>query len=327
MRFALLLSLLFLTNCQTLHFYSQGVRGQFEIIRKSRPNEEVIAAPDSSEELKKKLMLADEICRFASDELILPGDSAYQKYADLGRNHVVFVLHAAPEFSMEPKTWFYPIVGEMEYRGYFAEADAKAYEKSLKAEGLDVHVGGTDAYSTLGFFHDPLLNTFISYPEIDLAETILHELTHRKVFVSGDTEFNECLANAVAEEGIRRWLISKNRSADLADYEERLQRRRDFYKQVDIAKDQLVELYASGIPEEDMRQRKQVVLENLKDRARDLQRRWGGKPLEGWLRLDLTNAHLNAIVAYNEQIPMFKKLLEESDGDFDLFFEKVEKLK
>ncbi len=325
--FLLLLSIVLLSNCETLRFYTQGVEGQMEILRKSRPNAKVIAAPETNVELRQRLRLAERICDFATQEIALPGDSAYHKYADLSRDHVVFVIHAAPEFSLEPKKGFYPIVGELDYRGYFAKQDAEAYAASLREEGYEVHLGGTDAYSTLGFFHDPLLNTFIDYPEIDFAETIFHELTHRRIFVNGDTTFNESLANTVAEEAIRRWLIAEGRRAELADYEERLVKRRDFYARIATTRDELTALYASGLPDNQMRRRKQEILNNLKQRARALQKRWGGKQLEEWLKLDLTNAHLLALVTYNQQIPRFKKLLKESDGDFEVFFQKVEKLK
>lgn len=211
--------------------------------------------------------------------------------------------------------------------GIFAEKDAEEYAASLRKEGYEVHLGGTDAYSTLGFFHDPLLNTFTDYPETDFAETIFHELTHRRIFVKGDTTFNESLANTVAEEAMRRWFTAKGRRAELADYEERLVKRRDFYARIASTRDELTELYASDLPEEAMRRRKREILEDLKDRARELQKRWGGRQLEDWLRLDLTNAHLLALVTYNQQIPRFKKLLEESGGDFEEFFRKVEDLK
>ncbi|WP_411827667.1 aminopeptidase [Luteolibacter sp. AS25] len=327
MRCLTLLLILFTSGCETLHFYSQGASGQLEILTKSKPNKEIIASADSDESLRRKLILAEEICTFATRELALPGHSAYHRYADLKRDHVVFVLHAAPEFSLEPKTWNYLFVGELDYRGYFSETDAEAYADKLRSkENLEVHLGGTDAYSTLGVFHDPLLNTFIDYPEIDFAETIFHELTHRRIFVDDDTTFNESLANTVAEEGIRRWLKSRNRHDALADYEQRLIRRREFYDQIDITRAQLTKLYASDLPPVAMRKQKQHILGKLKTRARDLQKRWGGKPLEDWLKQDLTNAHLLALVTYNRDISKFKKLLEDSNGDFETFFRKVENL-
>ena len=295
-----------------------------EILRKSRPSAEVIADASTPETLRKRLLLTAELCDFAGRELALPGDSSYAKYADLGRRHVVFVLYAAPELSLEPKTWHYPVVGEMDYRGYFKEEDAAAYAKQLESDGYETFLGGTDAYSTLGFFHDPVLNTFADYPEIDFAELIFHELTHRRVFRNGETTFNESLANAVAEEGVRKWLISKGSRADLADYEERLIRRRDFYREIDITRRDLTDLYASKLPEEEMRKQKIAILKELKDRARALQRRWGGKQLEAWIRLDLTNAHLLPLITYNSETETFRKLLKESGGDFEAFFRKVE---
>lgn len=326
MRGVLLFSLLLFSGCETLHFYGQGVRGQVEILRKSRPNAEVIAAPETPEALKKKLVLAEALCDFASAELALPGESAYHKYADLGRRHVVFVLHAAPEFSLEPKTWRYPVIGELDYRGYFKEEDALAYSRKLEAEGFEIHMGGTNAFSTLGVFHDPLLNTFIDYPEIDLAETIFHELTHRRIFKNGDTTFNESLANVVQEEGVRKYLRAKGRRAELADYEERLVRRRDFYNEIAVTREQLTQLYASGKTEEVMRTEKKRILGKLKNRARSLQDRWGTKALEGWLKLELTNAHLLALITYNSGMPKFQKMMEESGGDFEVFFQRVESL-
>ncbi len=315
-----------LTGCGAMQFYSQGAAGQVEILRKSRPNAEVIADATTPDALRKRLLLTAELCAFASRELALPGDSSYGKYADLGRRHVVFVLYAAREFSLEPKTWRYPVVGEMDYRGYFKEEDATAYAKNLEAEGYETHLGGTDAYSTLGFFHDPVLNTFADYPEIDFAELIFHELTHRRVFRKGETTFNESLANAIAEEGVRRWLVSQGRRADLADYEERLIRRRDFYSEIEITRRDLTELYASRLPAGEMRKRKLAILSELKSRARALQRRWGGKQLEEWLRLDLTNAHLLPLITYNSETETFRNLIGESGGDFETFFRKVEKM-
>jgi predicted aminopeptidase len=319
-----LLFLTLLTGCQTVGFYTQGIAGQAEILWKSKPNHKLLASPETPENLRKRIILAEELCRFASEELALPGDSAYHRYADLNRKHVVYVLHAAREFSIEPKSWLYPVVGEMDYRGYFKEADALAYAEKLRAEGYEVHLGGTDAYSTLGVFHDPLLNTFIDYPEIDFAETIFHELTHRRIFVNGDTTFNESLANVVQEEGMRKYLRAKGRKAELADYEERLVRRRDFYREIEVTRVQLKALYSSGAAEAEMRERKRVILAKLKTRARALQERWETKALEGWLEQDLTNAHLLALVAYNSEMPRFRKMFEEAGGDFERFFEMLD---
>ncbi|MEP2776058.1 MAG: aminopeptidase [Luteolibacter sp.] len=326
MRCFLFLPIILLSSCETVSFYAQGAAGQIEIQRKSRPNHEVIADKETPQSIREKLILCDELCEFAKTDLDLPGDASYHKYADLGRKHVVFVLHAAPEFSLEPKNWRYPFIGELDYRGYFDEADAKKYADELEADGYDVHLGGTDAYSTLGLFHDPVLNTFVDYPDIDFAEMIFHELTHRRIFRNGDTTFNESLANAVAEEGIRRWLISNGRRNALAEYEERLMRREEFYAEIDRTRAALDKLYTSGLPESEMRSQKALLMQDLKARANALQKRWGGKALEDWIAQDLTNAHLLALVTYHSEIPKFRKLIQESDGNFRLFFEKVGEL-
>lgn len=326
MRSLLLLTLILVQSCETIGFYAQGVSGQVEILRKSRPNHRVIEDQETPQHVREKLLLCKELTDFAKNELKLPGDGSYQKYADLGRKHVVYVLYAAREFSLEPKTWRYPIIGELDYRGYFNEADAKEFAEELRNEGYEVHLGGTDAYSTLGFFHDPVLNTFIGYTDIEFADLIFHELTHRRIFRNGATAFNESLATAVAEEGIRRWLISKGDKAELENYESLLVKRRNFYREIERTRVFLEGLYASGLSESEMRERKASAMIDLKARVKALQKRWGGNSFKDWLTQDLTNAHLLALVTYNSQIPRFHELIRECNGDLELFFKKVEHL-
>jgi predicted aminopeptidase len=240
---------------------------------------------------------------------------------------VVWVLYAAPEFSLKAKTWHYPAVGKMDYRGYFNEQDSVALSGQLRGAGYDVFVGGVNAYSTLGWFHDPVLNTFIHYPDVDLAETIFHELTHRKVFRRGDTVFNESLANTVAEEGVKRWLRHEKQFADLRKYEQRLIRRREFYREIDRSRWNLEKLYASGQSAPAMRQKKVAILANLRDQFRELQRRWGGRGLQSWLTEDINNGHIVSLKIYAEHMPVFENLLQQCDGNLDLFFSEVRHLK
>lgn len=323
---SLLPALAFLTSCQTFRFYGQALGGQFEILSKSRPSRQVIADPKTALAVRRQLVAVEGIREFASDFLSLPGDESYGKYADLGRKHVVWVLYAAPEFSLKPKSWHYLAVGAMDYRGYFREQETVALSHQLKAAGYDVFVGGVDAYSTLGWFHDPVLNTFVHYPDIDLAETIFHELTHRKVFHRGDTVFNESLANTVAEEGVKRWLEYQGRLADLKKYRGRLVRRREFYQEIDQARRNLAVLYASGQSTAVMREKKATILVKLRDQFRELRRRWGGHGLESWLHGDINNGHIVSLNLYAEKMPIFEKLLAECGGDLDLFFQKTAKL-
>jgi predicted aminopeptidase len=318
--FPVLIALLLLPSCQTLRFYSQAVGGQMEIVRKSRSNSAVIGDVASPTEVRQKLLAVEGIRRFAIEHLSLPGDKSYGKYADLGRKHVVWVLYASPEFSLEPKTWSYPIIGEMDYRGYFREQDTLRLAAQLRTEAYDVHVGGVNAFSTLGWFHDPILNTFIHYPDIDLAETIFHELTHRKYFRRGDTVFNESLANAVAEEGVRRWLRHEGRLKDLENYEQRLVRRGEFYREIERARLQLVALYASHQEPSAMRRQKAEILKKLRDQFLELRRQWGGHGLESWLTADINNGHIISLQLYHQHIPTFEHLLAQTGGDLDRFF-------
>ena len=324
---AILLVLVLLPACQTVRFFGQAIGGEFEILRKSRPNKEVMADPRTKPALRHQLEAVETIRRFASEQLTLPGNESFGKYADLGREHVVWVLYAAPEFSLKPKTWYYPIIGNMDYRGYFCKKDTEAMADQLRGEGYDVFVGGVDAYSTLGWFHDPILNTFVDYPDIDLAETIFHELTHRKLFHPGETTFNESLANTVAEEGVKRWLKYEGRLADLHNYQQCLVRRREFYQEIDRSRKTLEKLYASDRSEEEKRREKDAVLTKLRDQFRELRRRWGGHGLEEWLLENLNNGHIVSLNIYADKMPVFQSLLAECGGDLELFFKKAAKLK
>jgi len=315
------------SGCNTVSFYRQAIGGQAEIMRKSRPNAEVMADPASKALVKAKLAEVEEIRKFAEEHLSLPGKESYGRYADLGREHVTWVLYAAPEFSLEPKTWWYPTLGKLDYRGFFNPQDTEALAGKLRGEGFDVYTGGVDAYSTLGWLHDPVLNTFVESADVDLAELIFHELTHRRFFRNGATTFNESLANAVGEEGVKRWLAHHKRWADLRHYEARLMRRAQFYDQIDRTRAELKTLYASGVPEKEMRAEKKRLYASLQRSFRDLRKRWGGRGLEGWLEMDLGNAHLVSVATYHQHLPVFRSLLEECDGDLNRFFERVKDLK
>jgi predicted aminopeptidase len=318
--------LVMIPACQTIRFYGQAVGGQLEILGKSRPNDQVIADSATPSSLRGRLVTVERIRRFASEHLSLPGDESYGKYADLGRKHVVWVLYAAPEFSLEPKTWLYPAVGKMDYRGYFHEQDTVALAGQLRHDGYDVFIGGVDAYSTLGWFHDPVLNTFVDYPDADLAETIFHELTHRRVFHRGATAFNESLASVVAEEGVKRWLAHEGRLAELRRYEARLDRRREFYAEIVRSRRSLEALYASAQSDTVKRREKALILNTLREQVGELWRRWGSPGLEAWLAQNLNNGHLVSLKIYADQMPRLQELLAECDGDFERFFRQLEQV-
>ncbi len=315
-----------LAGCRTADYYGQAMSGQMEIWRKQVPIEEVVATGDEEAEVRRKLALIQDLRVFANESLGLPAGDDYTKYADLGREHVVWNVIAAPEFSLESKSYWYPVVGSLEYRGFFKEEDADAFAGELAGQGYDVYVGGVDAYSTLGWFADPVLNTFMRYTDSELAELVFHELTHQRLFVSGETAFNEAMATAVSEEGTRRWLNATDDPEGLARYGDSLGRRAQVYREIAATRSQLESLYTTSIPEEAMREQKVIVMTDLQGRLRVLSEGWGGKTKKAWLERLPNNAILNATATYYEHVPRFEQMIQEEDGDLGRFFEAVRKL-
>ncbi len=315
---------LFAFGCGTAGYYGQAVSGQMEIWRKQVPVDEVVQNGVEDPEIQRKLSLIQDLRAFAEDSLGLPAGSDYTKYADLGREHVVWNVFAAPEFSFEPKAFWYPVVGSLEYRGFFKEAAAEAFAQDLRREGFDVFVGGVDAYSTLGWFSDPVLNTFMRYDDIDLAELVFHELTHQRLFVYGETAFNEAMATAVAEEGTRRWLAATGESDGPAEYEQRLKRQNVVFHEIMAVRAELAEIYASGLPDTTRRKQKLAALELLQVRFLALSPTWGKRMTETWLDNLPNNALLNATATYYAYVPRFAALIRAVDGNLDSFFDQVE---
>src|SRR5881396_1056364 len=210
---ALVAIILIVSGCRTLSFYGQAIKGQYQLLAHRQPIEKLVADSNTPARLKSQLELVQNLRAFAGKELKLPVDGHYTKYVDVHRPFIVWNVEAAPEFSMEPKTWWYPLIGKQEYRGYFSETAAQEYAGVIRKNGYDVYVAGTTAYSTLGWFKDPILNTFVFDSESDLAETLFHELAHQRVFARSDTDFNEAFATTVGQEGARRWLRSKGDTA------------------------------------------------------------------------------------------------------------------
>ena len=215
-------------GCSSLGYYAQSIDGHFAMLRAARPIPEIVADPGTAEPLKQRLQRAQQIRAFASRELGLPENGSYRSYADLQRPFVVWNVFAAPELSLDLKQWCSPVVGCATYRGYFERDAAERAAVELRAEGYEVNVAGVPAYSTLGWFSDPLLNTFIGGTEGQLAGLVFHELAHQVVFVGGDTTFNESFATAVEREGVRRWLNANGSDASRKAYAEFAQRRSGF---------------------------------------------------------------------------------------------------
>lgn len=305
-------------------YYVQAARGQMDLLNKRRPLDEVIADQDSPESLKSRLAMVREARQFSIDELLLPDNESYQSYADLGRDYVVWNIFAAPEFSLQPKQWCYPVAGCVAYRGYFSHDAAERKAKQLAARGFDTSVGGVSAYSTLGRFSDPLLSTMMRWSDADLVATLFHELAHQKLYVKGDTAFNESYATAVADIGIERWLAKRGESGQLDARQKEMRLRREIMALVYRAKAELETLYSSNTGEDEMRREKKGILDNLSNIA---QQKFAAADAGGnWLGGELNNARLASLGLYEEHVAAFRAILQGCGGDLDCFYVKAEQL-
>jgi predicted aminopeptidase len=305
----------------------QAAAGQARLMFARRPIVRVLQNPKTPAKLRAQLERVNDIRDFASRELGLPDNGSYRSYADTGRSYVVWNVFAAPEFSVEARQWCYPIVGCVAYRGYFSELAARRFGDGLRAQGDDVAVGGVAAYSTLGHFDDPILNTMMGWDDVELAAIVFHELTHQLIYVADDSSFNESLASFVEAEGVRRWLKSRGREEDLARYEER-QRRYELVTQLLIeARAGLAALYASGLDADAMRVAKRAAFAALRASYENLRAGWQGEaPFDAWFAADLNNAHLVSVATYASCVPGFARELEGVGGDLPRFYVRVREL-
>ena len=338
----LVTALLGVSGCQTLSFYAQAIKGQYQLLAHQQPIQKLLADTNTPAPLKARFELLEKLRAFADTELKLPVDSHYLKYADVHRPFAVWNVEAAPEFSMATRTWWYPFVGRQEYRGYFSEQGAQRYGDRLRKKGFDIYIGGAEAYSTLGWFKDPVLNTFIFEPEPDLAEVIFHELGHQRLFAHGDTDFNEAFATTVGEEGARRWLRARADASLLDQYTAQLRRTRQFAQLIAETRLRLEALYGDqrtdqgkikpasegrSAPIEQLRQQKQHILDALKERYALLKADWNGDAsYDEWFNRQLNNAKLNSVAAYYDLVPGFERLLEQNGGDLEKFYAAAKQL-
>lgn len=284
-----------------------------------QPIEKALASAD--EDLRLKLELAGKLRDFSVTELALPDNGSYRNYVALQREFPVWTVVAAEEFSVEAHRWCYPVIGCAAYRGYFSESAAQRYAESLVQKGLEATVGGAPAYSTLGWFDDPLLPSFMRYGEADLAETLFHELAHQRLYINGNSSFNEAFATVVGEQGAIRWL-TMNRPEGVSAYEQRLRVRNEFSALLAEYKEQLAQLYASGKSADQMRIDKKGLFEQLRTDYEVLKKQsWQGVVwFDRWFDIPLNNARLAAFATYRDLVPKFVELLVRCDNNFQQFY-------
>ncbi len=314
-------------GCANLTYYAQAFSGQLEVFASAQPIKELLDSPATTPELRNNLTAALKIRNYATAELGLPDNGSYRIYADLKRPYVLWNVFATPELSLKPKEWCFIIAGCVSYRGYFTRERAEAFAATLRAQGYDVHVAGVTAYSTLGWFDDPIFNTILDRPRVDMAGLIFHELAHQRIYIRDDTAFNESFAMTVEIEGVRRWLKDKDADREFAAYQARLQRRHDFVALTLKHRERLVALYESNLVATEKRVAKNAIFADLRKDYEILKIRWHGfSGYDGWFSQELNNAHIASIGTYHSHVAAFQVLLGRHQGDLAAFYREAEAL-
>ena len=326
---ALLITVLTLVlwGCQSVYYYGQAIDGQLRILMDREPIAKILDDPDAPEKLKARLSLILEIREFASSQLYLPVKQNYLSYVDLKRPYVVWNVIAAPEFSLAPKTWCYPIVGCVAYRGYFSKEAAQKYADSLRKDNYDIYVGGVTAYSTLGWFDDPVLSTIIRLSETQSAALIFHELAHQLLYVPDDTAFNESFATAVEQVGVQRWLLARQDPQTYSVYLKNYREHRQFLELIMKYRHQFESLYQSEKPESEKREQKAKLFYQLRRDHDILKQLWNGiSRYDYWFNQPLNNAQMVSVLTYEDLVPAFVSLLNQNGGDIKKFYSDCQKL-
>ncbi len=316
-----------LGGCSSISYYYQAASGQWEIWRQSEPIANVLARTPADSELARRLHLVQAIRAYAAQELHLPVGNTYSAYADLDRPYVVWNLFAAPELSLQPMQWCYPLLGCLSYRGYFDPQPALLEARRLEAEGWETYVGGTIAYSTLGWFDDPVLNTFWQLDDAHLAALLFHELAHQVAFAIGDTRFNESFATSVELHGIEGWLRRHYGDSQAHRLQHQFAQRQQVIALVGDFTDQLRQLYDSSLPDPEKRSQKQALFDQLRQGYRHIRQHWEEDiGFDGWFNSPLNNAKILTLTSYFDLVPTFLAKIEHLQGDLPAFYRWVQEL-
>ena len=321
MRLLVIVTAGLLSSCSTLSYYSQSVGGHLELMSKRRSIARMISDERLPLALRQRLKLALEIRDFASRELGLPKNASYRSYVDIHRRYVVWNVLATPEFSLRPLQSCFPIVGCLAYRGYYRKQAALAYARKLKKKGFEVYVGGVPAYSTLGWFNDPLTSSMMRWSEAELAGFIFHELAHQLIYIKNDTVFNESFATVVEREGVRRWMNRRHGKKAWQQWKINKQRDRQVINLVMQVRDELQHLYRSKLDRSAMRRQKQAVFRRMRERYLLLKKQWAGyKGYDNWMLKGMNNARIASVATYFDLVPDLERLLARCGGRLQRFY-------
>lgn len=324
-RFVPVLAAVLLNGCSSVGYYGQLAEGQWLLLRARQPVEKVLADPASSPQLRARLQHAEQARVFASQQLKLPDNRSYRVYADLGSPYVVWNVFATPELSLQPVTHCFPIAGCVAYRGYYRQGAARGAAALMRQAGMDVYVGGVEAYSTLGWFDDPLLSSMVGWGDERLASLIFHELAHQRFYVQDDTAFNESFATFVEQEGSRQWRAARG-LAPIDD--DQAQQRDQFIRLVLASRERLQEMYAGPLDDAHKRVAKQAEFERLRREYRAVRdSQWAGDTrYDAWMYGPMSNAKLLPFGLYDQWVPAFAAVFGEVGGIWGRFYERVEQL-
>ncbi|WP_084197237.1 aminopeptidase [Solimonas soli] len=314
-----------LSACGTLGYYAQAVSGQIQLLRARQPIAEVIADPATDAKLRERLRMVQAARDWAVQALALPDNGSYRSYVALSRPYVAWNVFATPEFSLEPLEHCFPVAGCVGYQGWYAEADARAQAERLEARGYEVYVGGVPAYSTLGWFDDPLLSSMLRWDDATLLATLFHELAHQKLYIKHDTRFNESFAEFVGEQGLREYLAQHPQARDV-DIAARRRQREQFTALVLALRERLAALYREPLAADLMRARKQQAFADFEQQYAALRDgEWHGvDAYGGFFRAGpLNNARLLPFGLYDADLPAFATLYAENAGDWPRFYAAV----
>jgi predicted aminopeptidase len=326
--FLMIVASLGVSACTSVEYYWQAINGHTAILNRQQPIDELLANPDVDSDLRHILQGMQQARDFASQELALPDNDSYRVFADIDRDYVIWNVIATDEFSVTPQQWCFPFAGCVSYRGFFNQADANAFAAQLRAQGKDVYVAGARAYSTLGWFDDPLLNTMLYRDEAMRVGVLFHELAHQQLYVQNDTAFNEAFATAVAQEGVRRWFLHNGNSTAYESYLQSSQRRAEFNTLLQQTRSRLKQVYSEPHDADKLRKQKQQAFEELQQEyARLKQQQWNNdNRYDKWMAQPLNNANLALVATYHELVPAFQKYLENVQADLPGFYKQMEQL-
>ncbi len=311
-----------LSGCSQLGYLVQAARGQLEITFSREPIDEVLAGNRAAPETRERLELVKRIRQFAIEELDLPENSSYTTYSELGRRHVIWNVVAAPPYDLTLKTWCYPITGCISYRGYFSKKKAGSYQESLIREGYDTDLYGVAAYSTLGWLSDPVLDTFLFYPDYALAGLIFHELAHQVLYVKDDSAFNEAFATAVEQEGVERWMRAEGNTGQIFQYRSAKKKNARIIELILDYRERLGNVYENS-SERELAEEKARVLGEMTGAYQSLSESGSGTRFwDQWFEEGVNNARLGGIATYHRLVPAFRAVLSKSES-MAMFYKTV----